>query len=48
VGNMEYALTTESGASTFILFGTAGGEEFLTVASAVAEKVLANATNGSD
>lgn len=48
VGNMEYALTTESGASTFIVFGTADGDEFLTVASALADQVSANSTNGSE
>jgi hypothetical protein len=48
VGNMEYALTTQSGNSTFIVFGTADDGEFLTVASALADQVLANATNGSD
>ncbi|MET4638991.1 DUF4245 domain-containing protein [Mycetocola sp. 2940] len=48
VGNMEYALTTEAGASTFIVFGTATDEEFLTVASALADQVLANSRNGSE
>jgi hypothetical protein len=47
-GNMEYALTTESGASTFIVFGTADDGEFHTVASALADQVLANSTNGSE
>jgi hypothetical protein len=45
VGNVEYALTTEAGASTFILFGTADDEEFLTVASAIAGQVTENANN---
>ncbi|MET0933875.1 MAG: DUF4245 domain-containing protein [Mycetocola sp.] len=48
VGNVEYALTTESGASTFIVFGTANDDEFLTVASALADQVLANQPNGTD
>ena len=42
VGNVEYALTTEAGSSTFILFGTATDEEFLAVASALADQVQAN------
>lgn len=48
VGNMEYALTTEAGASTFIVFGTASDEEFRTLLSALADQVLANETNGND
>lgn len=47
VGNVEYALTTESGASTFLVFGTAADDEFLTVAAALADQVLANRSNGS-
>lgn len=42
VGNVEYALTTEAGTSTFIVFGTATEEEFLTVASALTDQVTAN------
>lgn len=42
VGNVEYALTTEAGASTFVVFGTATDEEFRTVASALADQVQAN------
>jgi hypothetical protein len=48
VGNTEYALTTESGASTFLVFGTAGDDEFSTVASALADQVRANQMNGSE
>lgn len=48
MGNVEYALTTESGASTFIVFGTASDDEFLTVASALADQVLANNSNRSE
>ncbi|WP_411721555.1 DUF4245 domain-containing protein [Mycetocola sp.] len=48
VGNMEYALTSEAGASTFIVFGTGSDEEFRTVASALADQVLANRTNRSN
>jgi hypothetical protein len=47
MGNVEYALTTESGGSTFIVFGTASDGEFLTVASALAGQVLANESNRS-
>jgi hypothetical protein len=42
VGNVEYALTTEAGASTFVVFGTAGDDEFRTVTSALTEQVRAN------
>ncbi|MBG6239309.1 hypothetical protein IWX78_002288 [Mycetocola sp. CAN_C7] len=42
VGNVEYALTTQAGASTFVLFGTASDDEFLTVAAALADQVRAN------
>lgn len=48
VGNMEYALTTEAGASTFIVFGTANDEEFRSVASALADQVLANSSKGGE
>jgi hypothetical protein len=48
VGNVEYALTTESGASTFIVFGTAQDGEFRTVASALAGQVLANQTERNE
>jgi hypothetical protein len=48
MGNVEYAMTTESGASTFIVFGTADDEEFRTVASALADQVQANQANGSE
>ncbi len=46
-GNVEYALTTEAGASTFIIFGTAPEEEFHTVASALTAQVRANDKEGS-
>jgi len=42
VGNVEYALTTEAGASTFVVFGTATDDEFLTVTSALTDQVQAN------
>jgi hypothetical protein len=41
VGNVEYALTTESGRSTYVVFGTATPEEIATVAGALSENVLA-------
>jgi hypothetical protein len=34
-GNFEYAMTTESGASTYVLYGTADANEFRTMAAAV-------------
>lgn len=48
VGNVEYALTTEAGTSTFIVFGTATDEEFLTVASALTDQVTANSNEGDE
>lgn len=48
VGNVEYAMSTESGNSTFVLFGTAADEEFLVVASALTDQILANQTEGTD
>lgn len=48
VGNVEYALTTEAGTSTFIVFGTATEEEFLTVASALTDQVTANLNEGDE
>ena len=48
VGNVEYALTTEAGASTFIVFGSASDDEFFTVTSAIADQVAANQTKGND
>ena len=48
VGNVEYALTTEAGTSTFIVFGTATEEEFLTVASALSDQVTANLNEGDE
>ena len=41
VGNVEYALTTESGRSTFVVFGTAETSEIEVVARAIADTVLA-------
>lgn len=42
MGNVHYALVTESGTSTFILFGTGTDKEFTTVAKAIADQVEAN------
>jgi hypothetical protein len=39
VGNAEYALTTESGASTYVVFGSAPPDEIETVAAAIAPNV---------
>ena len=38
-GNVEYALVTETGASTIVLGGTASDAEFAELASAVAESL---------
>lgn len=40
-GNVEYALATESGTSTVLIFGTASDEDFRTVAEAIAAQVKA-------
>jgi hypothetical protein len=40
VGNVEYALTAESGDSTFVVFGTAEPEEIEVVARSIAGTVL--------
>lgn len=42
-GNVEYALATESGTSTILIYGTATDDDIRTVAEAVAEQVKANA-----
>jgi hypothetical protein len=39
VGNVEYALTTESGATTFVIAGTASPDETADFASTIAETV---------
>lgn len=39
VGNAEYALTTESGATTYVVFGTADPDEIEQVAAALAANV---------
>ena len=39
-GNAEFALTTESGATTYVVFGSAGPEEIAEVARAIASNVL--------
>ncbi|WP_437584532.1 DUF4245 domain-containing protein [Paramicrobacterium sp. CJ85] len=44
LGNVEYALATESGSSTVIIYGTAKDKDFHTVAEAIADQVKANAT----
>ncbi|MEA9985738.1 MULTISPECIES: DUF4245 domain-containing protein [Subtercola] len=41
VGNVNYALTTQSGASTYVLFGNASDGDFRTVATALAANVEA-------
>lgn len=41
VGNASYALTTQSGASTYVLLGTATTEEFDQVASAISTNIQA-------
>ncbi|MFB2556559.1 DUF4245 domain-containing protein [Herbiconiux liangxiaofengii] len=40
VGNAEYALTAESGASTYVVFGSADPDEIEQVATAIAANVL--------
>lgn len=43
-GNIEYALATEAGTSTILIYGTATVDDFHTVAEAVADQVVANET----
>lgn len=40
-GNVEYALTTEAGRSTFVVFGTAPDAEVQAVAASISDDVLA-------
>ncbi|WP_308465437.1 DUF4245 domain-containing protein [Rathayibacter soli] len=47
VGNVEYALTAASGASTYVLLGTAKPSEFDTVAQSLAAQIKANHQKGS-
>ncbi|GAB3616528.1 hypothetical protein GCM10027416_10850 [Okibacterium endophyticum] len=42
VGNARYALVTEAGTSTFIVFGTADDAEFIDVAEAITPQITAN------
>ncbi|WP_382304906.1 DUF4245 domain-containing protein [Herbiconiux sp. UC225_62] len=46
VGNVEYALTTESGRATYVVFGTADPADIETVAAALSDNVLEQA-NGT-
>lgn len=41
IGNARYALTTETGGTTFVLLGTASPEEFETLASAITPTIEA-------
>ncbi|MGA1837372.1 DUF4245 domain-containing protein [Herbiconiux sp. 11R-BC] len=43
VGNAKYALTTESGPTTYVVFGTAGVDDITTVATALGDNVRAQA-----
>jgi hypothetical protein len=47
VGNAEYALSTQAGASTFVLLGTAKTSEFDVVARALATQISAIDSKGS-
>jgi hypothetical protein len=47
VGNAEYALSTQAGASTFVLLGTAKTSEFDTVARSLAPQISAIESKGS-
>ncbi|SEB35149.1 Protein of unknown function [Paramicrobacterium humi] len=46
-GNVHYALATESGPSTILLYGTASDEDFRTVAKAIAAQVKAGAAGAA-
>ncbi|MGD8167780.1 DUF4245 domain-containing protein [Herbiconiux sp. P16] len=43
VGNAKYALTTESGRATYVVFGTADPDDIETVAASLSDNVLAQA-----
>ena len=47
LGNLEYALTTEAGGSTYIIFGTGTDAEFEQVASGITSDIQANAARAS-
>lgn len=47
LGNLEYALTTEAGGSTYIIFGTGTDAEFERVASGMTSDIQANAARAS-
>ena len=42
VGNAEYALATQAGASSYVLYGTADDDEFVTLARALQPNISAN------
>jgi hypothetical protein len=43
-GNVQYGLTATSGASTYVLYGTASDSEFTTVARSLAPDIIKNGT----
>ena len=47
-GNVAYALVTEAGPSTFIIFGTGSDAEFSLIAEAIAPQVAANESLGAE
>jgi len=47
VGNVEYALSTQAGDSTYVLLGTASTGEFDTVARALAAQITATSSKGN-
>lgn len=47
VGNAKYALTTQSGHSTYVLLGTAKTAEFDTVAKSLAAQIKSNGAKGT-
>jgi hypothetical protein len=46
-GNLAYAMVTEAGESTFVLYGTADGNEFRTLAASVDAEIAENAARGA-
>jgi hypothetical protein len=46
-GNLAYAMVTEAGESTFVLYGTADTNEFRTLAASVDAEIAANADQGT-
>jgi hypothetical protein len=47
-GNLAYAMVTEAGDSTFVLYGTADDNEFRTMAGSITSEIAKAGTEGAD